>query len=109
MRRSWEGKGNAAGHTEMAKIDTSLAQTPAQRTAKRKKKAKARATAQARVDRLRREANARPRGTAPVHKVKKKKKTKRKIAKRTRVDELVDAQTAGFHTPAEQRAAKRRK
>jgi len=87
-------------------IDTSLAQTKKQREAKREKRRKAQAEAQRLVDKRRREANARPRRAAPDHKTRQKTPT---VAKRTRVDEVVDAQAAGFRTPAEQRAAKKRK
>jgi hypothetical protein len=95
----------------MAKIDTSFAQTKEQREAIALKKRKALAAARMRANRLRREANARPRGTAPVHKIRlpKKNTVRRKIATPTRLDEIVDAQVAGFHTPAEQRAARNAK
>ena len=88
-------------------IDTSFAQTKKQREARILKRRRAQAEAQRLVDKRRREANARTRLAAPVHKVRGSKKTK--VAKRTRVDEVVDAQTEGFRTPAEQRAAKKRK
>ena len=87
----------------MARIDTSLAQTKAQRDAKKKAKDKKLADAIKRANDLREAANKRPRGPMPVHKTK---PTQPTVSRRTLKERLIDAQAAGFATVAEHEASK---